>query len=153
MRVATWDETWMEVARVIGLRSKCVRRQIGAVIVSPTNRIIATGYTGAPAGAPEHNDCTAVCARAWKTAVGTSYADCVSVHAEANALLFCDRRDREGGTLYVTSAICWDCAKMIANSGLTTVHMIVAQEDAHRNPSRSIEFMRQCGMTVEVHST
>src|SRR5262245_13898137 len=49
-RRPTWDETWLVVADAIALRSVCSRSQVGAVIVSPTNRIVATGYNGPPSG-------------------------------------------------------------------------------------------------------
>lgn len=46
MRVS-WDEYFMEIAEIVKTRSTCMRRQIGAVIVKD-NRIITTGYNGAP---------------------------------------------------------------------------------------------------------
>lgn len=125
----SWDETWMQVADAIAQRSYCIRKY-GAVIVDANQRIIATGYNGTPApwSAPAHNDdarfltagdCREYCPHA-RLGPGEpkGYNDCFSIHAEANALLFCDRREREGGAIYVTTIPCWDCAKMIANSGL-----------------------------------
>ena len=38
-----------------------------------------------------------------------------------NAIAYADRTRMEGGSLYVTGAICWDCAKVVANSGISTV--------------------------------
>ena len=46
---ASWDEYFMEIAEIVKTRSTCLRRQVGAVIVKD-NRIITTGYNGAPAG-------------------------------------------------------------------------------------------------------
>lgn len=40
-----------------------------------------------------------------------------TIHAEQNLLLFTDRNDREGSTVYVTDQPCWACANMLANSG------------------------------------
>ena len=45
----SWDEYFMEIAEIVKTRSTCMRRQIGAVIVKD-NRIITTGYNGAPSG-------------------------------------------------------------------------------------------------------
>src|ERR1700722_13550245 len=40
-----WNETWLRVAEVLQLRSKC-ERGVGAVITDRYNRIEASGYTG-----------------------------------------------------------------------------------------------------------
>ena len=45
----SWDEYFMEIAEIVKTRSTCLRRQVGAVIVKD-NRIITTGYNGAPSG-------------------------------------------------------------------------------------------------------
>jgi dCMP deaminase len=105
----------------MALRSACTRSQVGAVIVNSKNRIIATGYNGPPA----NSEVTcASCPRATiEGTVGYGFG-CISIHAEANALLFCDRSTIEGGSLYVNAVPCEDCAKLIANSGLKTVFII-----------------------------
>jgi dCMP deaminase len=145
----------MNVADVIANRSPCSRRQVGAVIVDETNRIVATGYNGFPAGylLPDGYDpvCDVDCPRAQRGAiVGVSYDNCLTIHAEANALMFTDRRDREGGTIYVTSAICFTCAKQVANSGVMRVVMRISPEDRHRKPEQSIKFLEAAGIEVRV---
>lgn len=83
--------------------------------------------------------------------VSPCYDDCPSLHAEANALSVGDRSQREGGTIYVTSAICYGCAKLIANSGLKRV--VVIDNDKlveHRNSDRSYELLRRCGLIVDI---
>lgn len=149
----TWDQTWLAMAHVIARRSGCVRRQCGAVIVDKTNRIVATGYNGPPAGLMRGGRdaaCETDCERAQATAgPPATYDNCFSIHAEANALMFCDRRARQGGTIYVTSAVCFSCAKLIANSGLTRVVMKVLPEDTHRQPKRSVSFLQSSGLVVE----
>ena len=45
----------------------------------------------------------------------------MAVHAEANALLYCDRQDLIGATLYITRAPCMDCSKLIAAAGIVNV--------------------------------
>lgn len=78
------------------------------------------------------------------------YSDCPSLHAEANALSVCDRTQREGGVIYVTSHVCHACAKLVANSGLSTV--VIPSDDgfgaAHRRPERSYELLERCGVDV-----
>ena len=87
-----------------------------------------------------------------KVFTGTlDYSDCPSIHAEANALLTSDRSGRLGGTMYVTSHPCWSCAKMIANSGLTT---IIVEGDqlsfVERRAESTYAFLESVGMTVVV---
>lgn len=153
----------MSVARTVAQRSLCDRDQVGAVITTRANRIVATGYNGPPAGYP-HSDqgCQAWCVRAAllrelpesitlesADAPMRDYSDCPSLHAEANALSVCDRSAREGGTIYVTSDVCFTCAKSIANSGLDLlVYRSRGERDQHRQPERTYKFLQQCGITV-----
>jgi dCMP deaminase len=165
----TWDETWMSMATAISLRSRCVNRQVGAVIVTKENRPMAVGYNGPPAELNTEpvtetlysypniiqrevvvDDCRNWCPRGGSSDRGTSYSNCVSVHAEANALLFADRRDYEGGTMYVTNPCCWDCAKLVANSGLGRLVVRVSQVDGHYDNDTSLNLIRDCGITVDV---
>jgi deoxycytidylate deaminase len=56
-----------------------------------------------------------------------------------------------GGTIYVTSHVCYGCAKLIANSGLARI--VVDTEEAanaYRNPLASYLFLRDCGIEVEL---
>jgi dCMP deaminase len=45
----------------------------------------------------------------------------VAVHAEANALLYCDREDLQGSTVYLTTDPCDGCLKLITASGVERV--------------------------------
>lgn len=45
----------------------------------------------------------------------------MAVHAEANALLYCDREDLVGATIYVTREPCFDCEKLIMATGVRAV--------------------------------
>lgn len=119
----SWDEYFLEIARVVSLRADCRRRQYGSVIVKG-HRIVSTGYNGAPAGQP---GCLAgACPRGLlsyeEVAAMTSYDEgpgrCISVHAEANALLYSSRADVEGGTIFMTGASCPGCKKLTAGAGL-----------------------------------
>ncbi len=135
----------------MGRRSRCDRRQIGAVIVDANNRPIATGYNGPPSQypTPDGSTCRRFCQRAGEDTNDAAYTSCISIHAEANALLFADRREYVGGTIYVTSVPCWDCGKLIANSGLKRVVTFYDHvRDAHRLPERTIEMIKQCGIEV-----
>ena len=52
--IGPWEIRMMQAARFFGTWSKCMSRQIGAVIVHDKT-IIATGYNGPPRGVPECN--------------------------------------------------------------------------------------------------
>lgn len=148
---SSWTDVWLNVADEIAKRSLCARDQVGAVIVSATNRIVATGYNGPPAGFQHNNlPCTAWCPRSTATDLLQDYSDCPALHAEANALSVCDRQVREGGTIYVTSAICFGCAKLIANSGLSFVVATIQPTASHRNPQASYDLLRKCGLDVRM---
>ena len=47
-RRASWDEYFMNIARVVSSRSNCIKRKVGAVIALD-RRIISTGYMSARA--------------------------------------------------------------------------------------------------------
>jgi deoxycytidylate deaminase len=143
----------MQVADTVALRSACVRAKHGCVIVDDSNRIIATGYNGPPSKWDWHSgSCQNGCSRAKNTPSDPfEYDDCIAIHAEANALLFCDRRERELGTLYVNGAMCLSCAKLVANSGVSRVVMRINDNEQFREPSRAILFLELAGMKVVTH--
>lgn len=141
----------MDVADVMGRRSRCVRAQIGAVIVSANNRIASTGYNGPAATYPHDGFCDTFCPRAMGTApLDASYDSCPSIHAEENAIAYVDRSVVEGGTIYVTGACCMRCAKLISNSGIACVVMRVTEGDSHRRPDDVIRYLETCGLRVVI---
>ena len=149
---ATWDETWEDVAETVRWRSLCSVARAGAVIADAKNRIVSTGYNGPPAGF-EHSElpCDQWCPRG---AEGADLPLCLSVHAEANALISGDRSSWAGGTMYVTKHPCLECAKMIANSGLARLVVGASagpQEPRHTEVHRFLQ--EECGVEVEVRRT
>lgn len=98
------------------LFSTCSKGQYMAILVDANGYVVGTGYNGTPSGWKHCVD--GGCPRASKDVVGGSYADCLSVHAEINAFTHADATKCRGGTLYVNGLPCWDCAKVIVNSGV-----------------------------------
>jgi deoxycytidylate deaminase len=143
---ASWEETWLTVARTIAKRSRCINRQVGAVIVDENNRPIAVGYNGPPANMAASSECSSFCPRGGSQNRPGSYDNCVSVHAEANALLFADRRLFKEATIYVTNPCCWDCAKLIANSGITQVVMEKSSADDHATWDHVMSLFQTCSI-------
>jgi dCMP deaminase len=149
-----WDETWLAVALVLSERSVCTRAQVGAVIVDKQNRVVSTGYNGQPAGMDPRESCYQWCPRSHKQdyEIESNYADCFSIHAEMNALTYGDRSRYEGGTLYVTSTCCWDCGKVVGNSGIKRVVMLVDKNDKHREPDATLDLLAHvCNIEVYQH--
>lgn len=102
----------MDITHMIATRGTCDRRQVGAVIVK-NNEVVSMGYNGSPAG-------TAHCDQVGHL---MENGHCIrTIHAEQNALLRASYKDLDGATLYVTDYPCVICAKMIANSGITSLH-------------------------------
>lgn len=115
-----FDEYFLGIARAVAARADCKRAQHGAVVVK-NKRIVATGYNGSPAGEP---GCLTddACPRADSDVPSLSgYDNCISVHAEANALLYGDRQQMLGGTIYVTGKPCSWCQRLIDAAGVERV--------------------------------
>lgn len=110
----SWDEYFMAVAKLAGMRSKDPNTQVGACIVSQQNKILSMGYNGFPVGC---SDDEFPWARVGDT-VDTKYA--YVTHAELNAILNY-RGNLEGAKLYVSLFPCNECAKAIIQSGIKTV--------------------------------
>jgi dCMP deaminase len=140
MARATWDEVWLGVADVVATRSACRRDGVGAVVIDARNRLVSSGYNGPPAGLD---------ASACPRELGGPKELCTAIHAEANALLWGDRREREGGTVYVTRVPCRACALLVANSGARrAVYRRTADDAGHA--SDTLRLLQGAGLDVEV---
>lgn len=118
-----WDEYFLGIATAAAARSDCERSKVGAVVVKD-RRVRATGYNGAPVGKPGCATCprrTAVAVDPGVTGYDSGPGRCVAVHAEANALLYCDREDLIGATIYITREPCGGCSKLIEAAGISRV--------------------------------
>lgn len=116
-----WDDYFMRIARVVALRSNCVKRKVAAVITLD-RRIISTGYNGTPRGTRNCNE--GGCPRCNSFAPGgASLGDCLCSHAEENAITQAAYHgvSVRGATLYTTLCPCLTCTKMIINSGIVEV--------------------------------
>ncbi len=117
----TWDEYFISIARVVASRSNCIKRKVGALLVSD-RRIISTGYNGTPRGARNCNE--GGCPRcAGAAEAGTRLDECLCSHAEENAITQAAYHgvSVRGATVYTTFSPCLMCTKMIINSGIAEV--------------------------------
>lgn len=122
-----WDTYFMDIAYMVSTRSRCPRRHVGAVLVQG-KKLLGTAYNGAPMGIPDCSEAGCMIAEQYEKVVVDGEAQMVkkqrcirTIHAEQNLLLFTDRNDREGSTVYVTDQPCWTCANMLANSGVVEI--------------------------------
>ncbi len=110
----SWDQYFMGISKLSGLRSKDPNTQVGACIVNQSNRIVGIGYNGFPSHLadgdfPWGND---------GEYLETKYP--YVVHAELNAILNA-RQNLEGCKLYVSLFPCNECAKAIIQSGIIEI--------------------------------
>ena len=104
------DTRYLRMAAIWAENSYCKRRQVGAILVKD-KMIISDGYNGTPAGfenvCEDDNNLT------------KPYV----LHAEANAItkVAASSNSSRGATIYVTTAPCIECAKLIIQSGIKRV--------------------------------
>ena len=111
----TWDEYFMGIAVMSGMRSKDPNSQVGACIVSNDNKILSMGYNGFPIGCADDEF-------PWAREgdpLDTKYL--YVTHSELNAILNYRGGSLEGAKIYVTLFPCNECAKAIIQSGIRTI--------------------------------
>lgn len=104
------DTIYLEMAEVWSRNSYCERSKVGCLIVS-NKSIISDGYNGTPSGFP--NRCEDE----------NNKTISLVLHAEANAItkLAKGNHTSVGSTLYVTLSPCYECSKLIIQSGIKRV--------------------------------
>ena len=111
---ADWHTYFMDMAKHVATRSTCPRKNVGAVIVRD-RRILSTGYNGSIAGQPHCDDAGHM----------MENNHCVrTIHAEINAIAQAARNgvSIDNSDLYATTLPCWQCFKVIANSGIINIY-------------------------------
>ena len=111
----SWDEYFMGVAMLSGMRSKDPNTQVGACIVSPDHKILSMGCNGFPSGCSDDEF-------PWGREgdpLDTKYL--YVTHSELNAILNYRGGSLEGAKLYVSLFPCNECAKAIIQAGIRTI--------------------------------
>ena len=124
----SWDEYFMGVSLLSGMRSKDPNTQVGACIVSEDNKILSMGYNGFPLGCSDEEF-------PWERegdVEETKYA--YVTHSELNAILNYRGGSLQGAKLYVSLFPCNECAKAIIQSGIKTV---IYDDDKYADPPAS----------------
>ena len=110
----SWETYFMNIATEVATRSTCDRKHVGAVIVRNKN-ILSTGYNGSIKGLPHCDE------------EGHEMVDghCIrTTHAEANAIVQAAKNgvSIDNSEIFVTASPCYNCFKLIANSGIKVIY-------------------------------
>lgn len=103
------------VAKSVAADSKCASMQVGAVLVID-GHIVSTGINGTPKGYTNCNELFSC-----RCPEHSVWSEKYEIHAEMNCIIHCPT-STEGGTIVVTHAPCWNCAKHIVASGITSIY-------------------------------
>jgi len=126
------DKIFIEMAYSFSKLSKAERRKVGCVIVKD-GQVISNGFNGTPSGF--NNSCEV-----------DNKTKPEVLHAESNALMKIARSTNSsiGSTMYLTCSPCFDCAKLIIQSGIIR---LVYNEDYRTQ--EGIDLLRQTDIIIE----
>ncbi len=116
--VPGWDQYYLQICRVVAVRSKDPNTQIGCVIVGPAHEIRSTGYNSLPRGIRDD------VAERFERPTKYLWME----HAERNAIYNAARAGTatEGCTIYVEILPCMDCARAVVQAGIAEV--VISEE-------------------------
>ncbi|GJJ13509.1 hypothetical protein Clacol_007763 [Clathrus columnatus] len=130
-----WDTYFMTLASLASLRSNCMKRRVGAILVRD-RRILSTGYNGTPRNVRNCNE--GGCKRCNSgVPSGQSLEDCVCLHAEENALLEAGRERVGVG-----------CAIKIVQTGVKEV----VYNLSYKVDDRTEALFKEAGVVLRQHS-
>ena len=142
-------DLYMDWADRASQLSHAVRRQVGAVIVKDDS-VISYGYNGMPAG--WDNNCEmhphvfdpVTREIVEKTDILVTKPEVL--HAESNAIAKLARSSQSGrdASVFITTAPCIACAKLIYQSGISSVYY----RDSYRNMD-GVDFLEKSGVVVK----
>lgn len=126
------DFIYLEMSQVWSKNSHCKRMQVGSLIVK-NRMIISDGYNGSPSGFS--NECED------EDNITLPYV----LHAEANAItkLAQSTQSSRNSTLYVTVSPCFECSKLIIQSGIKKLVF----RDMYRK-TESLPFLFEAGIRL-----
>lgn len=138
------DRNFINIALEIAKASKCVSKQVGAVIVRD-GRILSTGYNGTPAGYSN-------CCDHWEgqyTSEHHEWSKTYEIHAEMNAIIWAAREgiSIKDATIYVTLEPCSDCSKNIIASGIKRI--VYDKSYEHTNSNVVTNFIKENNVVIE----
>jgi len=138
------DKNFLNIAKELASASKCVSKQVGAVIVKD-GRILSTGYNGTPPGFKN-------CCDYWDneyTSEHHEWSKTYEIHAEMNAIIWAAREgiSISGATIYVTLEPCSECSKNVIASGIKRI--VYEKSYEHTNSKVITKFIKDNGVIIE----
>lgn len=139
---------YLNIAKAVSARSTCLRRKYGAIIVKD-DRIVSTGYNGAPRGAENCCDVGSCKREQLGIKSGERYELCRSVHAEQNAIIAAGYEKTNGADLYLAGFdcklqklidapdCCMMCKRVVINAGIRNVYFLNGDGTTYRVASAS----------------
>ena len=134
-------EYYLDIAKAVAQRGTCLRRKFGAIIVKD-DRIVSTGYVGAPRDRINCCDRGKCFRMENNIPSGTRYELCRSIHAEMNAIINASKEEMKDATMYLVGIendgsytknadCCSMCKRAVINSGIEKV-VIATGEGEHK---------------------
>jgi len=139
------DQYFMKIAEVVKLRSTCIRRNVGAVLVKDSH-ILSTGYNGAPSG---FSHCTAETCLRKNLKPGEKPEFCRGVHAEINCVIQAAIHGTSimgNTTLYTTTFPCMSCLKLLINAG---INRIVYKEPYNMENKVKVDMVKEANLIID----
>ena len=139
-------DAFMDVAERFAQLSHAERLQVGSIIVKD-DRIISIGYNGMPTG---WDNCCEHTIQHHELGTSTTVSKAEVLHAETNAIAKLAKSGESGlgATMFVTHAPCIDCAKLVYQSGITTVYY----KNTYRS-TQGLEFLEKSHIKVINYSS
>ena len=121
-----FDEIYLELARLLAMRSTCRRMRVGTVITTTDyRRVLAVGYNGNASGFA--NECDR-----------DEAGNCGCLHSEENACINCDSPRALEKHVFVTHCPCPMCVKRLVNLG-SVLRVTYAEEYRSAEGRKSLE--------------
>ncbi|MBU0897537.1 MAG: deaminase [Patescibacteria group bacterium] len=116
----SWDETFIKLAMLVAKRSACKFHETGVVFVDNNHRIISMGYNGPTEG--DYHCLDVGCAKVDGSPITKKLERCRGAHAEMNGIVNTQDTTRlRGATMYAVILPCYDCMKILNNSGIKEI--------------------------------
>ena len=123
-------DAYMKTAEVFAELSSARRLHVGAIVVKQ-DRIISIGYNGMPSGWDNNCESEIQQLDAQDYLRITLKTKPEVLHAETNAIAKLAKSTESGddATMFITHAPCMDCAKLIYQSGITSIYYRTSYRD------------------------
>jgi len=123
-------------------RATCHRKSVGGILVLE-GRTIMSGFCGAPSGLPHCTDEGVGCL----IQVRDGRESCMrTLHCEPAMISFAAKEGIavDGSELYITLSPCYECAKLLINSGIKAVYYLEGYSGAD-----GIKILEEAGIHCE----